>query len=101
MVRYGRKVAVTVLGGAVLVAGIAMLGLPGPGIAVCLLGLSILSLEFTWARRAQQRVRMRARAALARARTARDRRRGGKAPRVDIVLPADPPRQRASPSARR
>lgn len=84
LVRYGRKIAVGLLGGAVLVGGIAMLGLPGPGIPVALLGLSILAMEFPWARRAQQRVRMRAKAATARARAARQRRRAG--PRVDRPL---------------
>jgi uncharacterized protein (TIGR02611 family) len=41
-----------VLGGfTVLLAGIAMLALPGPAFAVIPIGLAILSLEFAWAGR--------------------------------------------------
>lgn len=45
------KVVVTVVGVAVIVAGVAMLALPGPGWATILLGLAILSTEFEWAAR--------------------------------------------------
>lgn len=42
--------AVAALGGGSLVlAGLAMLVLPGPGIAVLLAGLAVLAIEFTWA----------------------------------------------------
>ena len=46
-----RVVGVAAVGSATLLAGAAMLVLPGPGIAVVLLGLGILATEFTWARR--------------------------------------------------
>lgn len=41
-----RRAVVGVVGGCVVLAGIAMLVLPGPGIVVILLGLGFLSLEF-------------------------------------------------------
>jgi uncharacterized protein (TIGR02611 family) len=47
--KAARKIAITVLGVAVLAAGLAMMVLPGPGLIVIVLGLFILSLEFEWA----------------------------------------------------
>ena len=38
------------VGGTVVLVGICMLVLPGPGILVIPAGLAILSLEFAWAR---------------------------------------------------
>ena len=46
-----RKSLVAVLGSALLVAGLAMLFLPGPAIVVIPAALAILAVEFTWARR--------------------------------------------------
>jgi uncharacterized protein (TIGR02611 family) len=42
---------ITVIGGAVTLAGVAMLALPGPGWAAIFLGLAILASEYLWARR--------------------------------------------------
>jgi uncharacterized protein (TIGR02611 family) len=47
-----RRVAIAIAGGVVLVAGFAMLVLPGPGIIVIIAGLGILATEFVWARKA-------------------------------------------------
>ena len=49
--RSGKRIAVTVAGFAVLIAGIAMLVLPGPGVVVILAGLAILATEYAWAER--------------------------------------------------
>jgi uncharacterized protein (TIGR02611 family) len=49
--RSGKRIAVTVAGGAVLLAGIAMLVLPGPGILLIIVGLAILATEYVWAER--------------------------------------------------
>ena len=46
-----RKCLVTVLGGALLIAGVAMLVLPGPAVVVIPAALAILAVEFLWARR--------------------------------------------------
>ncbi|MEJ7845660.1 MAG: PGPGW domain-containing protein [Acidimicrobiales bacterium] len=49
MVRSSKRVAVLVLGGALVVAGLAMLVLPGPGFLVIIGGLAVLATEFAWA----------------------------------------------------
>ena len=46
-----RRLVILIIGGIVLLAGIAMLVLPGPGIVVIIAGLAILAKEFTWAER--------------------------------------------------
>jgi uncharacterized protein (TIGR02611 family) len=49
--RAVKRGGVFLAGMALLIAGAAMLVLPGPGIAVMLLGLVVLSAEFQWAKR--------------------------------------------------
>ena len=49
--RSGKRIAVTVVGGFVVLVGIAMLVLPGPGILVIIAGLAILATEYVWAER--------------------------------------------------
>ena len=49
--RNGRRVGVTIAGFAVILAGIALLVLPGPGWLLIFAGLAILSTEYMWARR--------------------------------------------------
>jgi uncharacterized protein (TIGR02611 family) len=49
--RSGKRVAVTIAGFAVLLAGIALLVLPGPGWLLIFVGLTILATEYVWARR--------------------------------------------------
>lgn len=48
---------VTIVGGVVLTLGILMLVLPGPGIIVILLGVAILSKQYSWPRRVLDWVR--------------------------------------------
>lgn len=48
--RWARRIVVAVIGGTLLVIGIAMVVLPGPAIVVVPLGLGVLGLEFAWAR---------------------------------------------------
>jgi uncharacterized protein (TIGR02611 family) len=45
------RVFITVLGGAITLAGVGMLALPGPGWAAIFLGLAVLASEYVWARR--------------------------------------------------
>jgi tellurite resistance protein TerC len=47
---WARRIVVAVIGGSIVVVGIAMIVLPGPAIVVIPLGLGILGLEFAWAR---------------------------------------------------
>ncbi|MCM3884696.1 PGPGW domain-containing protein [Frankia sp. R82] len=58
--RLLRRIAVTVLGLAVLGVGIALLALPGPGFLVIALGFFILSLEYEWARSRFEQARSKA-----------------------------------------
>jgi uncharacterized protein (TIGR02611 family) len=52
LARAVRRGGVFLVGTTLLIAGAAMLVLPGPGIAVILLGLVVLSAEFKWAQQA-------------------------------------------------
>jgi len=49
--RNSKRVAVTIAGFIVVLAGLAMLVLPGPGILVVIAGLAILATEYVWAQR--------------------------------------------------
>ncbi len=55
--RTAQRVVVGVVGATVLLLGVAMLVLPGPGLIAIPFGLVILSSEFVWARRWLRRVR--------------------------------------------
>ncbi|HEX5219848.1 MAG TPA: PGPGW domain-containing protein [Verrucomicrobiae bacterium] len=52
-----KKIFIAVIGGAVLLAGIALLVLPGPGTVVIAAGVAILATEFLWARRAWRKAK--------------------------------------------
>jgi uncharacterized protein (TIGR02611 family) len=52
-----RKLIIAVIGGTVLLIGIALIVLPGPAFIVIPVGLAILAIEFAWARRALKRTR--------------------------------------------
>ncbi len=47
---WARRIAVAVIGGSILLLGVAMVVLPGPAIIVIPIGLGVLGLEFAWAR---------------------------------------------------
>ena len=55
--RNSKRVAVTLVGAAVVVAGLAMLVLPGPGIVVVVLGFAILGTEYAWAQAGLERTK--------------------------------------------
>ena len=50
--RNSKRAAVTVAGGALVLGGLALLVLPGPGIVVVALGLAVLGTEYMWAAKA-------------------------------------------------
>ena len=50
--RSAKRIAVAVIGGVLVVAGLAMMVLPGPGLLVIALGFAVLATEFAWAHRA-------------------------------------------------
>ena len=49
--RHIKKVVVLIVGGTVLLIGVALIVLPGPAFIVIPAGLAILAIEFAWARR--------------------------------------------------
>ena len=49
--RQAKRLVILLVGGTVLVVGLAMILLPGPAVLVIPLGLGILAVEFAWARR--------------------------------------------------
>jgi hypothetical protein len=49
--RLALKIGVTVAGPLVILAGVAMLVLPGPGLVVIAAGFGLLAAEYPWARR--------------------------------------------------
>ena len=49
------RAAVVLAGFVVVLAGLAMLVLPGPGLLVIAIGLALLALEFVWAERVLER----------------------------------------------
>lgn len=55
--RAAVRVAKTVGGFALLIAGIAMLALPGPGWLTIAAGLALLATEFAWAERLLNRLK--------------------------------------------
>lgn len=55
--RSSKRITVTVVGAAVVAAGLAMLVLPGPGILVVALGFAILGTEYAWAAAALERTK--------------------------------------------
>lgn len=57
--RWARRIAVALVGGTVLLVGLALIVLPGPALVVIPVGLAILGLEFAWARAWLRKVRER------------------------------------------
>lgn len=55
--RSSKRIAVTVVGGALVALGLAMLVLPGPGILVVVAGFAVLGTEYAWAARALDRTK--------------------------------------------
>ena len=55
--RQARRLVITIIGGTVVLIGVALLVLPGPGTVVIVLGLAILATEWVWARRLLKRLK--------------------------------------------
>jgi len=51
------KIGVGVVGAAIVVAGLLLIPLPGPGWAIVFLGIAVWATEFSWARRLLARAR--------------------------------------------
>lgn len=52
-----KKVIVSVVGGLLVVAGLIMMPLPGPGIVLVVAGIGVLAAEYAWARRALKKTK--------------------------------------------
>jgi Putative transmembrane protein (PGPGW) len=48
--KVAKRIAICIVGGSVLLVGVAMIVLPGPAFIVIPAGLAILGIEFAWAR---------------------------------------------------
>jgi uncharacterized protein (TIGR02611 family) len=59
--RSGKRIAVTVVGSALIAIGLVMLVVPGPGILAIAAGLAVLATEYAWARRALDETKQRTR----------------------------------------
>jgi hypothetical protein len=53
--RSSKRIAVSVVGGLLVLAGVAMVVLPGPGLLVVVLGFAVLGTEYAWAASALER----------------------------------------------
>lgn len=60
MTAAAKRIALETLGWVVLVAGLAAMVLPGPGLLLTFAGLAILSTQYTWAKRLMEPVRIKA-----------------------------------------
>jgi hypothetical protein len=49
VLRSSKRIAVTVVGAALVVLGLVMLVLPGPGLLVIVAGFAVLGTEYVWA----------------------------------------------------
>ncbi|HEX8898091.1 MAG TPA: PGPGW domain-containing protein [Chthoniobacterales bacterium] len=52
-----RKLIIAIIGGTVVLIGVALIVLPGPAFIVIPVGLAILATEFAWAQRALARAK--------------------------------------------
>ena len=66
--REGQRIAVALVGGIVVITGVVLMPLPGPGMLIVLAGLAILATQFEWAQELLDRARSRAKEALDRLR---------------------------------
>ncbi len=57
LLRSTKRVVITVVGGALVLGGLAMLVLPGPGILVVAIGFAVLGTEYAWAAIAFERTK--------------------------------------------
>ena len=91
-----RRITVFVFGTGVVLLGLILIPLPGPGLLVVILGLAILSTEFTWAQVAlevtQRRAKQSKNIVLERWQRRRQPNRGGRP--VTVLAPPKPPTAR-------
>lgn len=57
LTRNSKRIGVSIAGGILLLLGLVMLALPGPGILVVALGFAVLGTEYAWAAAALERTK--------------------------------------------
>ena len=55
---FGYKAMVSILGGAIVILGLILVPLPGPGWLIVFIGMTVLGAEYAWARRLTSWLRM-------------------------------------------
>lgn len=66
--RNSKRVAITIVGFVLVLGGVVLLVLPGPGMLIIIAGLAVLGSEYMWARRMLDIAKKKAREAAARVR---------------------------------
>ena len=57
LLRNTKRIAVSIIGAVLVLAGLVMLVLPGPGILVVVAGFAVLGTEYAWAAAALERTK--------------------------------------------
>jgi uncharacterized protein (TIGR02611 family) len=68
--KHGKRAGIFVVGWVIVLAGVVMLVLPGPGLLVIIAGLSVLGIEFAWAAKLRDQAKDKAKAATEKAKSA-------------------------------
>lgn len=71
ILRNGKRLAVSVVGFVLLLAGLVMMVTPGPGLLLIIAGLAVLGTEYVWAQRLLNVARTRGQQALTKVRRRR------------------------------
>jgi tellurite resistance protein TerC len=58
--KLAKRIVIGIVGGTVLLIGVAMIALPGPAFVVIPVGLGILGIEFAWARHWLKKIKAKA-----------------------------------------
>ena len=66
--RNSKRVAITIIGFVLVLGGIVLLPLPGPGMLIIIAGLAVLGTEYMWARRMLELAKQKAKLAAAKVR---------------------------------
>ena len=66
--RNSKRVAITIIGFVLVLGGIVLLPLPGPGMLIIIAGLAVLGTEYMWARRMLELAKKKAKEAAAKVR---------------------------------
>jgi uncharacterized protein (TIGR02611 family) len=80
VLRSTKRIVITLVGFALVLAGLVMMVTPGPGLLVIIAGLAVLATEYAWARHWLERTRAQAHRARQRVRDRRQRRRDSASP---------------------